>query len=249
MRCFSLACVDRSILMMIITLRDSRSVRAGRLRSSMAPMQSSRPLWARIPNFCRSVCAGSGRHGGRIAARCSRTVRYGFGSLGTSASRARNMIIILTDCNHTRCVYAVYITSFFNFALFNDLGLAYLLWDSPYGSRQNLYLLAAWILATKMVKLFPYFLRHPEDLRMLLGYFVFAYFHSFVKLYALLTFWNCHWGGRDLKSLNEAAEVRESEGSGSRSRSRGSGAEYGGNAGARRRARSSRPGSRVRSEN
>ncbi|OQO01481.1 hypothetical protein B0A48_13036 [Cryoendolithus antarcticus] len=109
------------------------------------------------------------------------------------------------------CVYAVYITSFFNFALFNDALLGYLLWTSPYGSQEALLALLGWVFATKLVKLTPYFLRHPEDLRMLPGYFAFAYFHSFIKLYALLTFWNCHWGGRNLAAINAGKGLEEIE--------------------------------------
>ncbi|KAK6432387.1 hypothetical protein LTR95_011446, partial [Oleoguttula sp. CCFEE 5521] len=107
------------------------------------------------------------------------------------------------------CVYAVYITSFFNFALLNDGLLAYLLCFSPYGSHEALLTLLGWIFATKLVKLTPYFLRHPEDLSMLPGYFAFAYFHSFIKLYALLTFWNCHWGGRNLAAINAGIGLEE----------------------------------------
>lgn len=110
------------------------------------------------------------------------------------------------------CVYAVYITSFFNFALFNDAGLFYLLRRSGFGSWGTYCALGIWIFATKMIKLTPYFLRHPEDLTMLPGYFAFAYFHSFVKLYALLTFWNCHWGGRNLAAITDDAHGKEKTG-------------------------------------
>ncbi|KAF7196977.1 Type 2 glycosyltransferase [Pseudocercospora fuligena] len=109
------------------------------------------------------------------------------------------------------CVYAVYISSFFNFALFNDFGLAYLLHRSGYGTTATYWSFGLWIFTTKMVKLTPYFFRHPEDLRMLPGYFAFAYFHSLVKLYALFTFWNCHWGGRNLAAINKSANGVETE--------------------------------------
>ncbi|PLB34918.1 glycosyltransferase family 2 protein [Aspergillus candidus] len=97
------------------------------------------------------------------------------------------------------CVYAVYLTSFVNFALFYDAALAYILYRSPLGSVRNLTLLAMWIFCTKMVKLTPYFLREPQDLIMLPGYFLFAYFHSLIKLYAGLTFWVTAWGSRNLE--------------------------------------------------
>lgn len=37
---------------------------------------------------------------------------------------------------------------------------------------------------------------------MLPGYFAFAYFHSLIKLYAGLTFWETNWGGRNLSAVN-----------------------------------------------
>jgi hypothetical protein len=105
------------------------------------------------------------------------------------------------------CVYAVYLTSFVNFALFYDGVLAYTLLKSPIGTAKNLKYLATWIFCTKMVKLTPYhFLREPQDLIMLPGYFVFAYFHSLIKLYAGLTFWKTNWGGRNLSAINNRSD-------------------------------------------
>lgn len=96
------------------------------------------------------------------------------------------------------CVYAVYWTSFVNFALFYDPLLAYTLLKSQFGTQTNLICLGVWIFCTKMVKLTPYFLREPQDLLMLPGYIAFAYFHSLIKLYAWLTFCETNWGGRNL---------------------------------------------------
>ncbi|KAI9373595.1 glycosyltransferase like family 2-domain-containing protein [Aspergillus egyptiacus] len=113
------------------------------------------------------------------------------------------------------CVYAVYVSSFVNFALFYDAALIYTLLrsdlarDTPYA----LTYLVLWIFVSKMVKLTPYFLREPQDLLMLPGYFVFAYFHSLVKLYAGLTFWNTNWGGRDLDAINSASGSASPSGS------------------------------------
>lgn len=100
------------------------------------------------------------------------------------------------------CVYSVYLTSFVNFALFYDSALAYTLFKSQLGTQTNLALLGVWISFTKMVKLTPYFLREPQDLIMLPGYFVFAHFHSLTKLYAGLTFWETNWGGRNLAAID-----------------------------------------------
>ncbi|KAK6381608.1 hypothetical protein LTS17_004667 [Exophiala oligosperma] len=106
------------------------------------------------------------------------------------------------------CVYAVYLTSMVNFALFYDAVLFWTLSRSDFvvgsGGRHNnaaYAVLGGWILATKMVKLVSYFLRHPWDLVYLPGTLGFAYFHSLIKLYALCTFWVTAWGGRDLDSI------------------------------------------------
>ena len=96
------------------------------------------------------------------------------------------------------CVYAVYITSFVNFALFYDAALLYTFTKSLFSSRTRLLYLASWVLSSKLFKLIPHFWRHPADLIYLPGYYIFAYAHSFIKLYAFLTFWNTTWGGRNL---------------------------------------------------
>ncbi|EXJ94459.1 hypothetical protein A1O1_02855 [Capronia coronata CBS 617.96] len=103
------------------------------------------------------------------------------------------------------CVYAVYLTSLVNFALFYDTALVYTLSRSHFYSPATLQTLGMCIVLSKLVKLVPYFCRHPADLIYLLGYFVFAYFHSFIKLYAGLTFWVTTWGGRDLETVNRFA--------------------------------------------
>ncbi|MCJ1466884.1 hypothetical protein MMC07_005506 [Pseudocyphellaria aurata] len=109
------------------------------------------------------------------------------------------------------CVYAVYFTSFVNFALFYDSALFFTLWLAFHSStdhhhrldqgRQNVawtYLgyLGIWIFLSKLVKPFPHFWRRPQDLIYLPGYVLFGYFHTFLKLYAMCTFWNTTWSGR-----------------------------------------------------
>lgn len=58
--------------------------------------------------------------------------------------------------------------------------------------------LLLWILSTKVIKIAPYFAEYPRDLVLLPGYVLFGYFHSLIKLYALLTVWDISWGGRKL---------------------------------------------------
>ncbi|KAB5542763.1 hypothetical protein GE09DRAFT_1243996 [Coniochaeta sp. 2T2.1] len=67
--------------------------------------------------------------------------------------------------------------------------------------------LACWILLTKVVKVYAYYARHPEDIVLFPVYVCFAYFHSLIKLYALLTFYNCAWSGRNLAVIPMAQDT------------------------------------------
>jgi cellulose synthase/poly-beta-1,6-N-acetylglucosamine synthase-like glycosyltransferase len=100
------------------------------------------------------------------------------------------------------CIYAVYLTSLTNFAAITDGLLVYLFTQSSaYISTIALAGLVGWILFTKIVKVFDYFRRHPQDVFLFPVYLLFGYFHSFIKLWALLTFWDCSWSGRNLASI------------------------------------------------
>ena len=105
------------------------------------------------------------------------------------------------------CVYAVYFTSFTNFALFTDMALLYLVsttsYADEYGVSFALKCMGAWIFASKLVKPYPHFRRNPVDLLFLPGYIFFGYYHSLLKLYALFTFWNCAWSGRVVEDADE----------------------------------------------
>jgi cellulose synthase/poly-beta-1,6-N-acetylglucosamine synthase-like glycosyltransferase len=110
------------------------------------------------------------------------------------------------------CVYAVYLTSFVNFALFYDAALVYTLTKTTFFNTPALVVLGTWVALSKLIKLVPHLCRHPADLIYLPGYYVFAYAHSFIKLYAMLTFWNTHWGGRNLKYLEkDPSDVSDSQ--------------------------------------
>lgn len=65
-----------------------------------------------------------------------------------------------------------------------------------------------WIIFTKMIKIAPHFCDHPSDLVWLPTYFLFAYWHSFVKMYCAVTFWNHSWNGRNLK-MTQVASVQD----------------------------------------
>ncbi|KAK4116821.1 glycosyltransferase family 2 protein [Canariomyces notabilis] len=100
------------------------------------------------------------------------------------------------------CVYAVYLTSLTNFAAIIDPLLIYLFThSSAYVSAKSLACLVGWILLTKVPKIFAYFRQHPQDIWLFPVYVLFAYFHSFIKLWALLTFYDCGWSGRQLNDM------------------------------------------------
>ncbi|KAI9733823.1 MAG: hypothetical protein M1818_007090 [Claussenomyces sp. TS43310] len=111
-----------------------------------------------------------------------------------------NTTTLFADCVVWRsqpwCVYAAYLSSLVNFALFYDLALFETLWRSPYGSGCNLGYLGFLLLVSKVIKPFPHLLKHPRDVFYLPFGILFGYYHSWVNLYALLTCWNAAWGTR-----------------------------------------------------
>ncbi|KAF2704151.1 glycosyltransferase family 2 protein [Pleomassaria siparia CBS 279.74] len=105
------------------------------------------------------------------------------------------------------CVYAVYFTSFFNFALFYDPLLLATLWLTTFGhSWQALSYMGLWIFWSKMVKLVAHFKRCKHDIVLIPWYIAFAYYHSLLKLGALITFYEVKWMGRDLENIETQAQ-------------------------------------------
>ncbi|KAK0703285.1 glycosyltransferase like family 2-domain-containing protein [Lasiosphaeria miniovina] len=102
------------------------------------------------------------------------------------------------------CVYAVFLTSLTNFAAVIDPALVYLLkqslWFAAY-PKLAIGSLVAWILLSKAVKVFAYFRRHPQDIWLFPVQVCWGYFHSLIKLWALLTFWDGAWSGRNLSAV------------------------------------------------
>jgi cellulose synthase/poly-beta-1,6-N-acetylglucosamine synthase-like glycosyltransferase len=101
------------------------------------------------------------------------------------------------------CVYAVYLTSLTNFSALTDPLLIYLfVYSRAYAaSPWAVAGLVGWILFAKVVKVFDYFRRHPQDIPLFPAYLAFAYYHSLIKLWALLTFWDYTWSGRNLEQI------------------------------------------------
>jgi hypothetical protein len=110
---------------------------------------------------------------------------------------------------YTWSYFMVYVVGMLNFALLWDGLLVFSVWkSSPLDTEKQLLLrVAAFIFWTKTVKLWPHFLRHPFDLLLMPYQVIFAYLHSILKLWALLTFWDCDWSGRKLEAVNDNGEA------------------------------------------
>lgn len=104
---------------------------------------------------------------------------------------------------------AVYQAALFNFALLWD---AAIVWSYCHSWRfdglfsTGMYQLVGWMMFTKIVKILPHFARHPEDFPLIIFQILFAYLHSFVKFWALITFWDCAWAGRNLDAIDAESE-------------------------------------------
>ncbi|KAF2090720.1 glycosyltransferase family 2 protein, partial [Saccharata proteae CBS 121410] len=95
--------------------------------------------------------------------------------------------------------YALHFASLTNFSLFWDFYLPYLLWEALSGSAWMSYAmvsLVAWIVFFKMVKVWAYFRRNPSDIVYIPLYFLFGWYHSWLKAKAMFTSYVTTWGSR-----------------------------------------------------
>ncbi|KAK8080829.1 hypothetical protein PG997_008647 [Apiospora hydei] len=110
---------------------------------------------------------------------------------------------------HPWSMYGVQVATLTNFALAVDYLQLYLFRRTAWCVSMSWlwYVLLGWILFSgKMPKLYPWYRRYPADLLFFPGSVVFGYWHSLIKVYALLTFWNVKWEGRDLDTINRQAQ-------------------------------------------
>ncbi|KAM0345604.1 hypothetical protein ACHAPU_006257 [Fusarium lateritium] len=98
--------------------------------------------------------------------------------------------------------FMVYWASLFNFALIWDGLLLAALIMTPYTRPTEVMLLLLWMFWTKVVKIIPNFLQHPSDFPLVVCQILFGYLHGFIKLWALVTFWDCDWSGRNLDDVS-----------------------------------------------
>jgi len=97
---------------------------------------------------------------------------------------------------HPWCVYAVYFSAFVNFAAFYDPALFATLYFSSFYSTCAMKWLAGLLLLSKLIKPLPHYVKNPRDLTYLPLQILFGYYHSWVKLNALLTCTNVAWSTR-----------------------------------------------------
>ncbi|KAH9223848.1 nucleotide-diphospho-sugar transferase [Leptodontidium sp. 2 PMI_412] len=103
-------------------------------------------------------------------------------------------------------VYAIYLSSFVNLALFYDIALLTTLHyglESPHSwpnqcfeSINTMLTLVLILFISKMIKPLPHFWRNPRDMLYIPFYILFGYYHSLIKLKALFTVCVISWGSR-----------------------------------------------------
>ncbi|KAK7539600.1 nucleotide-diphospho-sugar transferase [Phyllosticta citribraziliensis] len=118
---------------------------------------------------------------------------------------------------HPWLTYSVLFTSFFNYSLFTDPFLFFLLnralTDASFAQVVTIFtdhpyvVLGLWMLAAKFVRPASHYWRNPRDLIYTPGVILFGYFHSLIKLWALLTCWDIAWGTR--AGVDDAAKKKD----------------------------------------
>ncbi|KAK8120410.1 hypothetical protein PG999_004530 [Apiospora kogelbergensis] len=135
----------------------------------------------------------------RFLQQCIRWARTSF------RSNPRSLLSARAWRRHPWSMYGVQLATITNFAVLGDGLQIYLYLQTAWWADGQGQWGAAWMLLTKLVKLIPWLWRYPADIVFLPAYLGFAYYHSWIKLHALLTFWNLEWAGRDLEKINDMA--------------------------------------------
>jgi hypothetical protein len=103
-----------------------------------------------------------------------------------------NIITLFVDrkCwwNYPWTTYAIFISSFVNWSILYDPVIAYTLYKAT-GWKYMFYLFGA-LFVSKLIKPLPHLRINPWDFLYVLGGILFGYFHSLLKLWALLTVLN-----------------------------------------------------------
>ncbi|KAF4453119.1 hypothetical protein F53441_4116 [Fusarium austroafricanum] len=100
--------------------------------------------------------------------------------------------------------FMVYWNALFNFAILWWVATITCLIKSDHGHVLEVIIL---IEVVKIFKIGGHFYRHPRDLWLIVFQLMFGYVHGFIKLWALVTFWDCDWSGRNLDEVHGEAEL------------------------------------------
>ena len=152
--------------------------------------------WRLAFQYCEGACIETlrGEHGG-YARLFSQFLRWQRGELRLYFT---GLFDDLTAWTFPWCIYAVTVSGITSNALIFDSGLLYTFWLALQESQNSntklwMTLLCTWILVSKLVKKVEYFRRNPADLVYLPACILFAYYHSFIKMYAAVTWWKMGW--------------------------------------------------------
>jgi hypothetical protein len=87
----------------------------------------------------------------------------------------------------------MFISSLVNFALFYDLALY---WSLKWSGAGHMCAFCMVLALSKLIKPLPYLVREWQDWKLVPMGILFAYAHSFIKLYSLWTIRDVAWSGR-----------------------------------------------------
>lgn len=129
----------------------------------------------------------------------------------TMRSNPRSLLMATTWTRQPWSIYSVYVSGMVNYALLFDPAIIYLYRKARFSSGwHGTWLVIFVILATKLVKLLPHFRQHPSHIFFFPGYVLFAYGHSLIKAWSLVTFWDIAWSGRKVEEIRGKNEQKES---------------------------------------
>ncbi|KAJ4308157.1 hypothetical protein N0V84_012266 [Fusarium piperis] len=132
--------------------------------------------------------------------------KFGEQLLRWARTTFRSNLVMLRDphflLTYTWSAFMVYWAALANFTLLWDTALIFSLVSMENVQPYQIALLCVWIAWTKVIKILPHFFRYPSDIPLVIFQIMFGYIHSFYKLWALLTFWDCGWSGRNLDDVN-----------------------------------------------
>lgn len=110
---------------------------------------------------------------------------------------------------HPYTTYSILVYSFVRMSLFYEAALVWLMNKALVESGLEswfwvgFWMLMLWCTAMKFAKVYPQFKKYPSDLAYFPGYIIFAWYMSFIKVFAAVTCYNSFWATAAKKSRSE----------------------------------------------